>query len=100
MIKKHLPFLFLLLLPFFISGQNIRLSEDAEISILTIGPGDNLSDAFGHNAFRVHDETIGLDAIYDYGRYDFETPNFYLKFAQGKLLYEVGSNNFLPFLNY
>jgi len=98
--KKYIPFLLLILLPFFVSGQNLSLSEDAEISILTIGPGDNLSDAFGHNAFRIRDNAIGLDVIYDYGRYDFETPNFYLKFARGKLLYEVGTNNFLPFLNY
>lgn len=76
------------------------LSEDAQISILTIGPGNSLNDAFGHNAFRVKDPTIGLDIIYDYGRYDFETPNFYLKFARGQLLYEMGSNNFGPFLDY
>lgn len=100
MIKKYIPCLLFLLLPFFVSGQNAPLSEDAKISILTIGPGTNLNDAFGHNAFRVQDQAIGLDKTYDYGRYNFETPNFYLKFAQGKLLYEVGSNNFQPFLNY
>jgi hypothetical protein len=95
----------LLILSFFLlnfssEAQQLNLSEDAKISILTIGPGSSLNDAFGHNAFRIQDPTIGVDIIYDYGRYDFETPNFYLKFAQGKLLYEMGSNNFLPFLNH
>ena len=95
----------LLILSFFLlnfssEAQQLNLSEDAKISILTIGPGSSLNDAFGHNAFRIQDPTIGVDTIYDYGRYDFETPNFYLKFAQGKLLYEMGSNNFLPFLNH
>jgi hypothetical protein len=93
-------FLSFFLLNFTSEAQQVTLSEAAEISILTIGPGSSLNDAFGHNAFRVQDPTIGIDIIYDYGRYDFETPNFYLKFAQGKLLYEMGSNNFLPFLNY
>lgn len=95
----------LLILSFFLlnfssEAQQLSLSEGAEISILTIGPGSSLNDAFGHNAFRVQDPATGTDIIYDYGRYDFETPNFYLKFAQGKLLYEMGSNNFLPFLNH
>ena len=88
------------LLNFSLEAQEVMLSEEADISILTIGPGSSLNDAFGHNAFRVKDPMRGIDIIYDYGRYDFETPNFYLKFAQGKLLYEMGSNNFEPFLNY
>jgi hypothetical protein len=82
------------------TAQQIPLSEGSEVSIITVGPGKNLNDAFGHNGFRIKDETSKIDIIYDYGRYDFDTPNFYLKFAQGKLLYEIGFNNFNPFLNY
>ena len=70
-------------------AQYIPLSESAEISILTIGPGDNLYDKFGHSAFRVQDPERGVDAIYNYGVYDFDTPNFYTKFAQGKLKYKL-----------
>ena len=33
------------------------LSDHAEISILTIGPGEALYDRFGHSAFRVSDPT-------------------------------------------
>jgi len=67
----------------------MELSEYAEISILTIGPGANLYDKFGHSAFRVKDETLGIDVAYNYGVYDFNTPNFYTKFARGKLLYKL-----------
>ena len=81
-------------------GQGITFSENAEISIITVGPGTNLNDSFGHNGFRIRDTSTNIDLIYDYGRYDFNTPNFYLKFAQGKLLYEIGYRNFNPFLNY
>lgn len=70
------------------------LSPDAEISVLTIGPGDNLNDAFGHSAFRVKDQTHRIDLVYGYGEYDFDTPNFYLKFAQGKLEYQMSKHNF------
>lgn len=82
------------------SSQGITLSENAVVSIITVGPGTNLNDSFGHNGFRIRDTSKNIDLIYDYGRYDFNTPNFYLKFAQGKLLYEIGYRNFNPFFNY
>lgn len=75
-------------------SQQSQLSPNAEISVLTIGPGASLNDAFGHNAFRVKDNSLGIDAIYGYGQYDFDAPNFYLKFAQGKLEYLISKHNF------
>lgn len=96
--KNYLLFLFILLnLPAF--AQYISLSEKAEISILTIGPGDNLYDKFGHSAFRVYDPENDIDYAFNYGVYDFDTPNFYTKFAQGKLLYKLAVSESEPFLN-
>ena len=99
MIKNYLLLLFIFS-TVAAKAQYIPLSENSEVSILTIGPGSDLNDAFGHNGFRIHDEINKVDIVYDYGRYDFNTPNFYLKFARGKLLYEIGFANFEPFLNY
>ena len=79
----------LLLLSISVLSQPFALSEDAQISILTVGPGDNLYDKFGHSAIRILDEKSGYDAAYNYGVYDFDTPNFYGKFAQGKLNYKL-----------
>lgn len=78
-----------------ISAQ--ELSENAEISVLTIGPGKSLNDAFGHSGFRIKDDTKGYDLVFNYGVYDFEAPNFILKFAQGKLNYLIGLNRFDDF---
>lgn len=64
-----------------------------------MGPGKNLYDKFGHSAFRVKDETQGIDWAYNYGTYDFNTPNFYTKFAQGKLNYILSVAYFDAFLN-
>jgi hypothetical protein len=97
--KYYLLFL-IVFITAIVTGQGIPLSENAEVSIITVGPGTNLNDSFGHNGFRIRDQSRNIDVIYDYGRFDFNTPNFYLKFAQGKLLYEIGSNNFDPFFNY
>lgn len=81
-----------LLLSFFFSFSQVpQLTDNTEISIITIGPGNLLNDSFGHNGFRVKNEY--LDAIYDYGRYNFEDPNFYTNFAKGKLKYLMGAAN-------
>ena len=87
---------------FFVSNsfaQSINLSEESEISVLTIGPGNSLNDAFGHSAFRVRDKRKQIDLVYNYGIYDFNTPNFYTKFAQGKLNYLIGRNYYEDFYN-
>lgn len=79
------------------NAQFGSLSPASEISIITIGPGAELYDKFGHSAFRIKDSLSGIDVAFNYGVYDFETPNFYTKFAQGKLLYELKASYFQPF---
>ncbi len=98
--KKHLLFILLILCSITVEAQHFKLSEDAEISIITVGPGSNLVDSFGHSAIRVKDGVKGIDLAYNYGTYDFEAPNFYGNFAKGKLLYIVARNRFDNFLNY
>ncbi|WP_299116161.1 DUF4105 domain-containing protein [uncultured Winogradskyella sp.] len=77
-----------------IFGQQHTLSEEAEVSVLTFGPGQSLNDSFGHNAFRITDNKKGIDLVYGYGEYDFDAPNFYLKFARGKLNYLISKHKF------
>lgn len=96
--KTFLSTLFLLILSYTSVSQNQALSENAEISILTMGPGLQLYDSFGHSAFRVLDLGNGKDIVYNYGVYDFNTPNFYTKFAQGKLLYKLVKEDAPTFL--
>lgn len=95
---KKLYLLFILLgLNTLALGQK-SIPSNAQISVLTIGPGDNLNDAFGHNGIRI--KTTYSDIVYDFGRYNFEDPNFYLNFAKGKLNYLQGkayTNNVLDF---
>jgi len=74
------------------TAQERQLSSEAEISVLTIGPGALLNDSFGHSAFRVKDKLNYLDIVFNYGVFDFNEPNFYTKFAQGKLNYKLDIN--------
>ncbi|MBD0833110.1 lipoprotein N-acyltransferase Lnb domain-containing protein [Aestuariibaculum sediminum] len=97
--KRLLLLLLLTLSTKFVFSQVYKLSNRAEISVLTIGPGISLNDAFGHSAFRVKDHASGIDLVYNYGIYDWQAPHFYLKFAQGKLNYLCGVAYFDDFLN-
>jgi hypothetical protein len=81
-----------------VSAQSYRLSDDAEISIITCGPfQDELYSAFGHSAIRVYDPVYGLDDVYNYGVFDFNQPNFYLNFARGYLYYKLGVYSYPSF---
>lgn len=95
--QKKILFILLFLSFKLVHTQNHVLSNQAEISVLTIGPGTSLNDAFGHSAFRVKDTSLGIDVTYGYGEYDFDTPHFYLKFAQGKLNYLISKIDFKLF---
>lgn len=74
-----------------------QLSDQAELSILTCGPGKDLYSSFGHSAFRLKDTETGLDIVYNYGTFDFNTPNFYSKFVLGKLPYMLSVS---PYRNF
>ncbi|MFM1877944.1 MAG: hypothetical protein RLZZ241_810 [Bacteroidota bacterium] len=79
-------------------AQQILLSPRARVSILTCGPGTELYSTFGHSAFRVWDPAQNIDWVYNYGTFDFNTPNFYMKFARGKLDYALSKSVFSSFL--
>jgi len=56
-----------------------------------------LYSTFGHTALRVQDSTTGIDAVYNYGTFEFG-PDFYSKFIRGKLLYSLSVETFSDFL--
>ena len=72
-----------------LAGRLPQLSDGAQVSLITYTPGEELYQAFGHSAIRVRDDLLGMDRLYNYGVFDFETPNFYVKFAHGDLRYQL-----------
>ena len=56
---KHLV-LVLFFFHIYIFAQRLTLSPNAEVSVITVGPGTSLNDAFGHNAFRIKDQSVAL----------------------------------------
>jgi hypothetical protein len=70
------------------------LSPAAEVSLLTMMPGDEVYALFGHTAYRVTDPALGLDRTYNYGTFDFDQPFFIARFARGLLDYQLSVSSF------
>ncbi len=86
-------FLFIPLFGSAVDGKTV-LSEQAEITLLTSSPGEELYSIFGHSALRVVDPEKNIDLAYNYGTFDFDTPNFYLKFGRGQLMYKLSVGSY------
>lgn len=68
------------------------------ISLLTATPGELLYTTFGHSALRITDSVRNTDIVYNYGTFNFEEPNFYLKFVRGKLPFYLSTDDFDSFM--
>jgi hypothetical protein len=78
---------FLLILLNFV-GLTPARAQFWEVSLLTADPGPELYASFGHSAIRLREiGPDGRDLVFNFGTFDFDTPNFYGKFATGKLNY-------------
>lgn len=60
---------------------------EQEVWLVTYGPGEIYWQRFGHNALWVRDSKLGLDHTFNFGFFDFEQENFFLRFLQGRMLY-------------
>ena len=85
----------------FLGSQHLyaeSLSKNARVSVLTCGVGNEVYALFGHTAIRITDEASNLDVVYNYGAFDFATPNFVGKFAKGDLQYFATAASFGDFI--
>ena len=91
-------YIFILCLSAWIGVQAQGLSEEAQISLLTCTPGEELYARYGHTAIRVTDEANDLDLVFNYGIFDFNTDHFYWKFVRGETWYELGVSPYWWFM--
>lgn len=97
--NKRLFLLFTLsLLIFQYNSQAQQLSPSATVSIITCNPGKDVYSMYGHTAIRVSDPEQRIDAVFNYGVFSFETPNFMYRFAKGQTDYLMISQRFGSFL--
>ena len=95
--KTYINILFALALIFFslnIYANELENKNRYKISILSIGEGPSLVDAFGHTAIRVTDAQLKNDIVFNFGVYDFNSPNFYSNFVKGRPEYKLAIQNY------
>ncbi len=98
-LKKIILFILLFSTANYSFGQSIQLSKNTQVSVLTCGTGNESYSLFGHTAIRVHDTVNGIDVVYNYGAFDFKTPNFVMKFIKGDLQYFAVAHSYPDFIN-
>ena len=72
-------------------------SDSIQISILTCSPGPAIYEVYGHTAIRVTNHTTGSDIVFNYGLFDFSSPNFIWRFTLGKTDYLLGADYYKNF---
>lgn len=68
-------------------AQTAASGEHLVISLVTMGPGANIWDRFGHTAIWVADTVAGTSLAYNYGLFDFAQDDFLLRLLRGRMWY-------------
>lgn len=91
--------LFVLLLFLFIQNlfAQAPLEDSIQVSVLTVGVADESHSLYGHTAIRIKDAFRGIDEVYNYGMFDFSTPNFIIRFVKGDMQYFAGAYPYADF---
>jgi hypothetical protein len=58
-----------------------------QVFLMTMGPGAQVHERFGHNAIWIRDTMAGTDLVYNYGMFDFEAPGFLWNFVKARGMY-------------
>jgi len=74
--------------------------DSVEIGLITCDPHEEIYSLYGHTALRYHDLKRNIDAVYNWGVFDYAKPNFALRFVFGLTDYELGVAPILPFCEY
>ena len=91
--------IFFLLCPYTATAQAQKENtpDSIRISLLTCASGGEIYSLFGHTAIRYENFTRGIDAVFNYGMFNFNAPNFILRFALGETDYQLGASNYERF---
>ena len=82
-----------------VAGTMAQVNGDSlRISLVTCSPGTEVYSLYGHTALRVVDPLNGIDAVFNYGVFDYRRPNFVWRFMMGKCDYEVAAIPFRLFM--
>jgi hypothetical protein len=75
-----------------------QTGNDTIVYLITCNPGTETYSIYGHSALRIVIKPENSDWVYNWGVFDFSTPNFAWKFAKGRLEYMLAVESMDNFL--
>ena len=94
--RRYAYLLFICLLALFWAGSGLAIDNsevpevpenNAEAWLVTFGPGEIYWERFGHNAIWLREPAAGIDHTFNFGYFDFDQEDFFLRFMRGRMLY-------------
>lgn len=67
-----------------------EVSDPLRVFLVTMGPGEEVWNRFGHNAIWIHDDATGEDIVWNWGLFDFFQVGFWPRLVRGEMLYSMG----------
>jgi hypothetical protein len=95
---KRIALINLLFILISFNNASSQAPGDTVACLLTCGPGTETYSIYGHSALRIIIPEKHEDSVYNWGVFDFETPNFAWKFAKGRLDYMLAAQSLNSFL--
>lgn len=91
------------------SAMAVPVKRDSlVVSLVTVWPGSEVYELDGHSALRIRSagkdrqrqgvSAFPMDSVWNYGLFDFNTPNFVYRFVKGETDYMVGGYPFAYFM--
>jgi len=96
---KRTAILYVLLTMLFSPVTNAQVADSADVYLLTCAPGNATYSIYGHTALRINVRGSNFDQVYNWGIFDFSTPNFAFRFAKGRLDYMLGTYGYDRFVD-
>ena len=95
---KKILFILAVLLLIRPASASTGMADSADVYIITCAPGTASYSIYGHTALRIVIRGTTFDRAYNWGIFDFSTPNFAYRFAKGRLDYMLGAYSYEDFL--
>lgn len=98
MIHRGITAIFLHLIAISLMANQPAQTETSCFSLLTCAPSEKaIYTLFGHTAIRYQNPEQGVDVVFNYGLFNFNTPNFVWRFVKGETDYLLGATDFQRF---
>ena len=63
--------------------------SELQVYVMTMGPGDQIWERFGHNALGIRDRSTATNVVYNWGVFRFTEADFLPRFLRGEMRYSV-----------